>query len=158
MVVQHLLDSLAVLPYLTGYTRLADVGSGGGLPGIPLALARPDLVVTLIESNHKKATFLQQAKIELGLNHVSVYCGRVEDYKPTAPLDAGISRAFAEIALFVRVAGHLVVGDAPLLAMKGVDPLEEIAQLPPGWRVAQTQPLKVPGLDAQRHLISIIRN
>jgi 16S rRNA (guanine527-N7)-methyltransferase len=157
MVTHHLLDSLAVLPHLSGFSSLADVGSGGGLPGIPLALARPDLSVVLIESNHKKASFLQQAKIELGLSKLSVYCGRVEDYRPTTPFDGVISRAFAEMALFVRVAGHLAAFDAPLLAMKGVDPHEEIALLPAGWRVTQTLPLLIPGLDAQRHLILICR-
>lgn len=158
MVSHHLLDSLTVLPYLSGYATLADVGSGGGLPGIPLALARPDMAVTLVEANHKKASFLQQAKIELGLSNVNIHCGRVENYTPTVLFDAVISRAFSELALFIRVAGHLCAHNAPLLAMKGVDPQEEIAQLPNGWRVAQTQVLHVPGLDAQRHLLTILRN
>ncbi len=158
MVSHHLLDSLTVLPHLAGYASLADVGSGGGLPGIPLALARPDRAVTLIEANHKKASFLQQAKIELGLSNVSVHCGRVEDYMPPLLFDAVISRAFSELALFVQVAGHLCAPNSPLLAMKGVDPEEEVARLPSGWCVAQTQSLHVPGLDAQRHLLTILRN
>lgn len=158
MVSHHLLDSLTVLPYVAAYASLADVGSGGGLPGIPLAMARPDMAVTLIEANRKKAAFLQQAKIELGLRHVSIHCGRVEDYTPAVLFDAVISRAFSELALFVRVAGHLCAPNAPLLAMKGVDPQGEIAQLSSGWQVTQTQSLHVPGLDAQRHLLTILRN
>lgn len=157
MVTQHLLDSLAVLPHLGPYASLADVGSGGGLPGIPLAIARPEMAVTLIEANHKKATFLQQAKIELGLVNVSIHCGRVEDFKPISLFAAVISRAFSDLALFVRVAGHLLAPEAPLLAMKGVEPQDEIAQLPAGWQVAQSLPVAVPGLDAQRHLILISR-
>ena len=158
MVIQHLLDSLAVLPYLGSPATLADVGSGGGLPGIPLAIARPEMAVTLIEANQKKASFMTQVKIELGLSNVSVHCGRVEDLKPILPFDAVISRACAELPLFVRVAGHLLASDAPLLAMKGVEPQTEMAQLPAGWRVVHVQPVVVPGLDAQRHLITIKRN
>ena len=157
MVSHHLLDSLTVLPYVAGYSSLADVGSGGGLPGIPLAIARPDMSVTLIEANRKKATFLQQAKIELGLGNVSVHCGRVEGYTPSLLYDAVISRAFSELALFIQVAGHLCAPEAPLLAMKGIDPQGEIAQLPSAWRVAHTQSLQIPGLDVQRHLITLIR-
>lgn len=155
MVTQHLLDSLAVLPHLGSFASLADVGSGGGLPGIPLAIARPAMAVTLIEANQKKATFLQQAKIELKLDNVSIHYGRVEDLKPLSPFGAVISRAFSDLALFVEVAGHLLAPGAPLLAMKGVQPQEEIARLPDDWRVTSSIPIVVPGLDAQRHLITI---
>lgn len=155
MVTQHLLDSLAVLPHLGPFSSLADVGSGGGLPGIPLAIARPSMAVTLIEANQKKASFLQQAKIELKLDNVSIHCGRVEDFKPVSSFDAVISRAFSDLALFAGVAGHLLAAGAPLLAMKGVQPQEEIAQLPAGWCVMKSISLVVPGLDAQRHLITI---
>ena len=157
MVSHHLLDSLVVLPHLVGVESLADVGSGGGLPGIPLALARPALTVTLVESNQKKASFLQQAKIELELVNVSIHCGRVEELKPEHPFEAVISRAFSDLAEFVRLAGHLLAPSGRLLAMKGVNPEQEIAQLPAGWRVAQSLPLTVPGLAAERHLIVIER-
>ncbi len=157
MVGNHLLDSLVALPHLAGAGSLADVGSGAGLPGIPLALARPSLAVTLVESSQKKASFLQQAKIELKLANVSIHCERVEYLKPEVPFDAVISRAFSDLAEFVRLAGHLTASGGRLLAMKGIDPHEEIAQLPAGWRVTQTIPLTVPGLAVQRHLIAIER-
>lgn len=153
MVVQHLLDTLAVLPWLCDYSRLADVGSGGGLPGIPLAIARPEMVVTLIEANQKKASFLQQARIELGLDNVHVHCGRVEDFQPATHFSAVISRAFSDLALFVRLAGHLVAEGAPLLAMKGLLPEDEIAALPAGWQAVRRETLAVPDLAAHRHLI-----
>ncbi|SMB21680.1 methyltransferase, SAM-dependent methyltransferase, glucose-inhibited cell-division protein [Sterolibacterium denitrificans] len=155
MVTHHLLDSLALLPNLGAPVRLADVGSGAGLPGIPLAIARPQMAVTLIESNQKKAAFLQQARIELKLDNVSIHCGRVEEYRPNVLFDAVVSRAFSDLALFVRVAGHLLAPGAPLLAMKGVEPRDEIADLPAGWRVGRSIPIVVPGLAAQRHLIVI---
>lgn len=148
MVTHHLLDSLAVLPHLAGVSTLADVGSGGGLPGLILAACRPDLELTSVEANQKKAAFQQQAKIELGLVNVSIHCGRVE--RMTGTFDAVISRAFAEVADFVRWAGHL---SRRLLAMKGIYPEAELARLPPDWRVAETIRLLVPGLDAERHLI-----
>lgn len=157
MVSVHLLDSLAVAPYLGTIGSLADVGSGAGLPGIPLALVRPELRVTLIESNHKKASFLQQAKIELGLDNVSIHCGRVEQATGLSPFDAVISRAFSDLAEFARLAGHLLAPGGRLLAMKGILPQDEINRLPDGWRLAQALPLAVPGLAAQRHLIVIER-
>ena len=155
MVSHHLLDSLAVLPQLEGIAALADVGSGGGLPGIPLALARPDLRVTLIESSHKKASFLQQAKIELKLDNVSIYCGRVEQATGLSPFEAVISRAFSELTEFAALAGHLLAPGGRLLAMKGVLPQDEIDRLPAGWRLVRSVPLVVPGLSAERHLILI---
>lgn len=159
MVSQHLLDSLAVLPHLetkAASTRsLADVGSGGGLPGVPLAIARPQLKVALIEASHKKASFLQQVKIELKLANVSVHCGRVEGITPTEPFDVVISRAFSSLADFVHIAAHLVGPGGRLLAMKGIHPLEEIEQLPAGWKMSQSVPLAIPELNAQRVLIVI---
>lgn len=157
MVSNHLLDSLVVLPHLVDIESLADVGSGAGLPGIPLALARPSLAVALVESSQKKTSFLQQAKIELKLVNVTIYCERSEDLQPIAPFDAVISRAFSELAEFVRLAGHLLASGGRLLAMKGVHPQEEIDRLPAGWRVTQSIPLTVPGLAAHRHLIAIER-
>ena len=153
MVSHHLLDSLAILPDVGAYASLADVGSGGGLPGIPLAIARPEMMVVLIEANQKKSSFLQQAKIELNLANVHVHCGRVETFKPMAPVAAVISRAFSDLALFVRVAGHLPEPGGPLLAMKGLLPDEEIAVLPENWRVARSREIHVPELGAQRHLL-----
>ncbi|MFA6311807.1 MAG: 16S rRNA (guanine(527)-N(7))-methyltransferase RsmG [Sterolibacterium sp.] len=159
MVSRHLLDSLAVLAYLDATSNvlgtLADVGSGGGLPGIPLAIARPQLKVELIEASHKKASFLQQAKIELELNNVSIHCGRVESFKPKTHFDVVISRAFSSLADFVQLAGHLLAPTGYLLAMKGVYPEEEIQQLPPGWKMLESVPLVVPELKAERDLIVI---
>lgn len=161
MVSQHLLDSLVVLPHLkvdsNEINSLVDVGSGGGLPGIPLALARPQLAVALIETSHKKASFLQQVKIELRLENVSVHCARVEDMARTELFEVVISRAFSSLAEFVRLCAHLLAPGGRLLAMKGALPQEEIAQLPAGWRVARSIPLAVPGLEAERHLIVIER-
>lgn len=153
----HLLDSLAVLPHLGNAKRLADIGSGGGLPGIPLAIARPDVHVALVESNQKKSAFQQQAKIELGLANVSVHCERVEAWQPEEKCDVVISRAFSDLAEFVRLSGHLVAEGGTLLAMKGVHPYEEIAQLPAGWRIAGVTPLQVPGVEGARHLVRVER-
>ena len=153
----HLLDSLAVLPHLGKAKRLADIGSGGGLPGIPLAIARPQLPVALVESNQKKSAFEQQAKIELGLANVSVHCERVEAWQPEEKCDVVISRAFSDLAEFVRLSGHLLAEGGALLAMKGVHPYEEIAQLPAGWRVAEVIPLQVPGVEGARHLVRVER-
>jgi 16S rRNA (guanine527-N7)-methyltransferase len=167
MMTHHLLDSLSVLPALgklceavsPGGTvlagrRCADVGSGAGLPGIPLAIACQELVVTSIETVEKKATFQRQARIELGLANFSVENRRVEQV-PAGGFDAVISRAFAELADFVRLAGHLLNPGGRLLAMKGVLPEEEIKRLPSGWVLRESLPLHVPGLDAQRHLLVI---
>lgn len=155
MVVLHLLDSLSVLPHVAGAKTLLDVGAGAGLPGIPLAIARPDLAVTLLDASHKKATFLRQAKAELALANVEVACERVEQWHPPAPFDVVVSRAFAELADFVAQAGHLVAPGGALLAMKGVHPFEEIARVPPSHRVESVVALAVPTLDAQRHLVRL---
>lgn len=155
MVTQHLLDSLAVLPHLGKVATLADIGSGAGLPGIPLTLARPEMTVALIEANQKKASFLQQVKIELKLDNVSIHCVRVEDFRPVSLFDAVTSRAFSELAMFVRMAGHLLAPDGQLLAMKGVHPQAEIEQLPAGWHASRSIPLAVPEMAAQRHLVVI---
>jgi len=152
MVTQHILDCLAVLPYVEG-KRLVDVGSGGGLPGIPLALVRPQLEVTLLDSNHKKTVFLQQALIDLQLTNVNVVCARVEDFKPQHPFDVVISRAFSDLVEFARLTRHLCAPGGALVAMKGLHPYEEIAQLPADVSVQQTLSLEVPGLGATRHLV-----
>lgn len=156
MVNQHLLDSLSLLPAIEKSAlagrRWADVGSGAGLPGIPLAIARPTLEFTLIETVEKKSAFQRQAKIELGLKNLAVLGGRVEEVA-AGGFDAVVSRAFAELADFVRLAGHLPVPGGRLYAMKGAIPEDEIGRLPKGWAVAECVNLEVPGLNAQRHLI-----
>ena len=153
---QHLLDCLAVLPHVSART-IMDVGSGAGLPGVPLALALPQASVTLLESSHKKAAFLQQAKIELKLDNVVVACGRVETWQPGGPFDMVISRAFSDLAQFVTLAGRHVASGGRLAAMKGAYPREEIARLPTGWKLERAVALSVPGLRAQRHLLLIGR-
>lgn len=157
MVTHHLLDSLSVLPYLD-VRRIADIGTGGGLPGIPLAIARPELSVALVETSHKKATFLQQAKIELRLDNVVVINDRVEQWHPEQQFDAVVSRAFSDIADFVRLTQHLVSKGGHWYAMKGVNPHDEIAQLPEGVRIDRIVALEVPGLGAARHLIVVERS
>jgi len=153
MVSQHLLDSLAILPILADVKTLIDVGSGGGLPGIPLAIVSPHLAVTLVDSNNKKAAFLRQAKVELGLTNVEVVCDRVEALQLPSKVDAVVSRAFAELSEFVALAGHLVSKGGRLFAMKGIYPFEEITRLPETFQLDKVVSLKVPQLDAERHLI-----
>ena len=152
MVSHHLLDCLAVVPHVKANTVL-DVGSGAGLPGIPLALAAPRIHVTLLESSHKKAAFLQQAKLELKLDNVAMTCERVETLHPGREYEMVISRAFSDLAEFVTLAGRQVAPGGCLAAMKGIYPHEEITRLPRGWRLQQAIPLAVPGLRAQRHLL-----
>ncbi len=155
MVTQHLLDSLAVLPAFAEARRVLDVGAGGGLPGMVLAIARPDLRVSLIDTVHKKTAFLTQAKAELGLANVSVHTGRVEQLQVDESFDVITSRAFAELADFVIWSAHLLAPGGRFIAMKGVAPQEEIARLPAGWQATQVLPLHVPGLNAERHLVFI---
>ena len=153
MVVLHLLDSLTVLPHLAGKATLLDVGTGAGLPGMPLAIARPEFAVTLLDSNHKKTTFLMQAKAELELSNVRVMSERVESWTPPDRFDAVVSRAFSELSDFVTLARHLVAPDGVMLAMKGVYPFDEIAKVPASHRVENVLELNVPSLDAKRHLV-----
>jgi 16S rRNA (guanine527-N7)-methyltransferase len=153
MLTHHLLDSLAVVPHVPGAKTVLDVGSGAGLPGIPLALALPDAQVTLLDSNQKKTTFLQQAVIELQLSNVAVVCERVEHYQLNQLFSVVISRAFADLPAFAALAGAHVAEGGTLLAMKGVEPLDEIAQLKTGFTMICVKPLAVPGLEAARHLI-----
>jgi 16S rRNA (guanine527-N7)-methyltransferase len=155
MVTHHLLDSLAVLGHLPRQARLRvlDIGSGGGLPGIPLAIARQDWHVVLLDSNHKKAAFLRQAAIELKLANVEVCAVRVQDYVADTLFDVVISRAFSDLATFATVSRRLVVRGGRLVAMKGLFPHEELQQLPPDVTVAGVPAVRVPGLDVQRHLV-----
>ena len=154
MVVRHLLDSLSILPWLEG-PRVLDVGSGAGLPGIPLAIARPDCEFCLLDSNGKRTRFLTQVTAELRLPQVKVVRARVEDYHPGIPFNSVVSRAFATLAELVADAGRLCAPTGRLLAMKGVFPDDELACLPPGYSVAGVYPLQVPSLDAERHLVHL---
>jgi 16S rRNA (guanine527-N7)-methyltransferase len=152
IVALHLLDSLAILPHVAGQALL-DVGSGGGLPGIPLALCRPELQVTLLDSNSKKSAFQRQAVIELGLVNVGVVNMRVDGYVPPVRFSQIVSRAFSELADFVDLTRPLLVPGGRWLAMKGVYPEAEIDRLPAGIVVAEEYRLEVPGVDGERHLI-----
>jgi 16S rRNA (guanine527-N7)-methyltransferase len=160
MLTHHLLDALVTLAHLpqTRALRLIDVGSGGGLPGVPLAIVRPDWHITLLDSKQKKTTFLRQVAAELRLRHVAVATSRVEDYAPEVPFDVAISRAFAELAPFVAGARHLVRLGGHLVAMKGAYPQGELAALPEGVRVVAVPALHVPGLDGARHLVIVQAN
>lgn len=152
MVSDHLLDCLAVVPHLDARTVL-DVGSGAGLPGIPLALMWPQVSVTLLDSNHKKAAFLRQAMIELGLKNTEVVCERVETWQPQREFELVISRAVSDLPEFLNLAGRLCAADGTVAAMKGLYPHEELAQIPGGFSLRGVVPLKVPGMRAERHLV-----
>ena len=162
MLTHHVLDALAVLPHLpvpgarTG-CRLLDVGSGGGVPAIPLAIARPEWRIVALDSSHKKGAFLQQAINELPLPNAEAAVARVEDYAPSAPFDVVISRAFSDLATFVESSARHLAPGGQLIAMKGVFPDEEIAGLPSTVRVVAAPALTVPGLDAERHLVVMVR-
>lgn len=151
MVTRHLLDSLAVSPFVAGRS-LADVGSGPGLPGIVLAVARPKLAVTLIESNGKKAAFLRHVRRRLSLSNVEVIQKRVEAYTTDTRFDNVICRAFASAGETAQQAGHLIAPGGRVLLMKGRHPAAELDELPLNFRAVDTVTLEVPGLDAQRHL------
>ena len=155
MLVHHLLDSLAVLPHLGSARSLLDVGSGAGLPGIPLAMVQPELAVTLLDSSHKRQAFQLQCKAELGLGNVTAVHSRVEDYRYEPGFEVVISRAFSDLGEFVGAARHLCAPGGRLLAMKGLYPHDEIAKLPQGPTVSQVSELKILGLNASRHLIEV---
>jgi 16S rRNA (guanine527-N7)-methyltransferase len=162
MLIQHILDSLAIIPFITrrtGPQSALDVGSGGGLPGIVMAIVLPDWQVTLNDIVHKKTAFQSQAKLQLGLTNLSVVIGRVENLHPGVEVpglfDVIVSRAFAELSDFVTLARHLVAGNGRIWAMKGIRPDAEIARLPADTKVCCIERLRVPMLDAERHLIEI---
>ncbi len=159
MIGLHILDSLAVLPHLaqtrTPAQRLLDVGTGGGLPGIALAIARDDMRVTMLDSLQKKTTFVRQAIGELLLTNAAVICERVEQFKPIEKFDVVISRAFAELSDFVNGAKHLLAEDGRMLAMKGVNPVDEIARLPVGFEIEKVIELTVPQVEGKRHLVVV---
>jgi 16S rRNA (guanine527-N7)-methyltransferase len=155
MIGLHMLDSLAVLPHLARVKRVLDVGTGGGLPGIALAIARADMHVTMLDSLQKKTTFVRQAIGELLLTNAAVVCERVEQFKPVKKFDIVISRAFAELSDFVNGAKHLLADDGRMFAMKGVNPVDEIARLPAGFEVEKVIELNVPQVEGKRHLVVI---
>jgi 16S rRNA (guanine527-N7)-methyltransferase len=154
MVTLHLLDSLMVLPFVNA-KNLLDVGTGAGLPGIPLALCLPELQVTVIDSNSKKVSFLRQAKAELGISNLEVLTGRVEDIPATRSFEIIVSRAFSDLSLFISLTRHLLDVKGKWLAMKGVYPQAELDELlsKTGLKADKVETLDVPGLDAQRHLV-----
>jgi 16S rRNA (guanine527-N7)-methyltransferase len=150
----HVLDSLAVLCELPDRAgTLADIGSGGGLPGIPIAIAEPARQVTLNDANEKKGAFLRQAVIELGLANAAVHIGRVEEWRPAAGFAVVISRGFASLVDFLAACRHLAAPSGVLAAMKGTYPVDELAQLPEDCDCREVRRLKVPMLDAERHLV-----
>ena len=157
MVSLHLLDSLAVLPFLPG-GRVLDVGTGAGLPGIPLAIARPDQSFVLLDSNGKKTRFLVQASGQLGLDNIEVVNQRVESYQAPELFDVIISRAFSSLGQFLSACNHLVSPRGQFLAMKGKLPEDELQQLPAGIQLVSSVELKIPGLDAERHLLMLRRS
>lgn len=157
MVVRHLLDSLVMVPHLRG-ARVLDVGTGPGLPGIPLAIARPDFNFVLLDRTAKKTRFVTQAVGELKLTNVKVETRRVEQYHPVELFDTVISRAFSSLAEFALTAGPLLNPNGLLLAMKGRYPAEELAPLPPLYSVEKTVRLDVPALNEERHAVYLSRN
>jgi 16S rRNA (guanine527-N7)-methyltransferase len=155
MVTHHLLDALAVLPHLPqrAVVRVLDVGAGAGVPGIPLAIARPQWNIVLVDSNHKKVAFITQATIELALPNVRAVAARVEDLSGERPFDVVIARAFADLRAFAQSSAQHLAPHGELYAMKGTLPEQEMSALPPSIEIIATPELHVPGMDAARHLI-----
>jgi len=157
MIKLHLLDSLAVLPHLSG-KRLIDVGTGAGLPGIPLAIMCPERDFTLLDSNGKKTRFLFQARCDLGLSNLKEINSRVESHRPEVPYDAVLSRAFTSVADMVNKCSHLLSPEGLFLAMKGKFPQSELSEVGKDYKVNASHSLQVPGVDGERHLIVISRH
>ena len=155
MVTHHLLDSLAAVPAFAEANNVLDVGSGGGLPGIVLAIVRPDMKVSMIDTVHKKTAFLTQVKAELQLANVTIYTMRVEQLQVSDKFDVITSRAFADLSDFVNWSSHLLAEQGRYIALKGVAPQEEQQRLPAAWRVSGVEALQVPKLGTERHLVFI---
>lgn len=158
MVTHHLLDSLAAVPAFAQARNVLDVGAGGGLPGIVLAIVYPDMTVSMIDTVHKKTAFLTQVKAELGLTNVTVYTMRVEQLQVSDKFDVITSRAFADLSDFVNWSSHLLADGGRYIALKGVAPKDEQERLPAEWKVTGVEPLQVPRLGAERHLVHIERS
>lgn len=156
-ITKHLLDSLAIQSHLRG-ELIADIGTGAGFPGLPLAIVNPDRRFTLIDSTAKKLKFIDHVVQLLGLTNVATVHTRAEMYRPEVRFDCVVSRAVGPTATFVEWAGHLCVGGGRLLAMKGRYPAEELANLPTGWKIAAVHRLHIPGLDDERHLVELCRS
>jgi len=157
MMTHHVLDSLAAVSAFAGAQRVLDVGAGGGLPGMVLAISRPDLAVAMIDTVHKKTAFLTQVKAELGLANVTVHTMKVQDLQVPQKFDVITSRAFADLSDFVNWSGHVLEEGGQFIALKGTAPPEEQERLPAAWKVTELRPIAVPGLQAERHLVFIQR-
>ena len=156
-ITKHLLDSLSLQPYLGG-SRILDVGTGAGFPGLPLALVNRERRFTLLDSTAKKLTFVEHAAQALQLENVETVHARAESFHPKERFDRVVSRAVGPTATFIKWAGHLCVGGGRLLAMKGRAPTAELEDLPSGWKVAAVHRLNVPGLDEERHVVELCRS
>ena len=156
MVSRHLLDSLSVVRFIEGERQL-DVGSGGGMPGIPLAILFPDMKVTVLDSNGKKTRFLTQVKLELALANLEVIHSRAEAFRPPLPFNGIISRAFSSLEDFTQWTRHMGDGETRWLAMKGLHPVDELVALPADFHLESAQALAVPGCQGQRHLLILRR-
>ncbi|NBA97027.1 16S rRNA (guanine(527)-N(7))-methyltransferase RsmG [Pseudomonas sp. R5(2019)] len=157
MVSRHLLDSLSILPYIGDSPRWLDVGSGGGMPGIPLAIMFPEKQITTLDSNGKKTRFQTQVKLELGLNNLQVIHSRVEAFQPPQPFTGIVSRAFSSLEDFTHWTRHLGDDQTQWLAMKGLHPADELVALPADFHLDSEQALTVPGCQGQRHLLILRR-
>jgi 16S rRNA (guanine527-N7)-methyltransferase len=155
MMTHHLLDSLAAVPAFAGARNVLDVGAGGGLPGVVLAISRPDMKLAMIDTVHKKTAFLTQVKAELELANVTVYTKKVQELEVAAKFDVITSRAFADLSDFVNWSGHLLAEGGQFIALKGTAPPEEQERLPSAWKVTELRPIQVPRLQAERHLVFI---
>jgi 16S rRNA (guanine527-N7)-methyltransferase len=158
MMTHHVLDSLAAVHAFKGAANVLDVGAGGGLPGMVLAISRPDMKVSMIDTVHKKTAFLTQVKAELGLANVTVHTKKVQDLEVATKFDVITSRAFADLSDFVNWSGHLLAEGGQFIALKGTAPPEEQERLPTEWKVTELRPIKVPELQAERHLVMISKS
>ncbi|WP_027864650.1 16S rRNA (guanine(527)-N(7))-methyltransferase RsmG [Massilia alkalitolerans] len=158
MVTHHLLDSLAAVPAFADARNVLDVGAGGGLPGVVLAICRPDMTLSMIDTVHKKTAFLKQVKAELELTNVTVHTMKVQELKVNDKFDVITSRAFADLTDFLNWSGHLLAEGGKFIALKGTAPAEEQERIPAEWKISGLQPLQVPRLGAERHLIFVERS